>query len=158
MIKRVLLYVEDEESDAFLFKIAFRKIGVRDAFHHATDGEDAIRYLSGLGRYANRELYPVPCLVLLDLNLPRKNGFEFLQWRQSHATARRIPVVIYTSSNNPKDIERAYELGAAAYLIKLPGLEDWARRAGAIRDFWLEHNTPPPAVRPAAGDRPHVAV
>lgn len=144
MSQQVLLYVEDEDSDVLLLKIAFEKVGLKDRFKRAIDGEDAIKYLAGLGQYANRELYPVLCLVLLDLNLPRKNGFEVLEWKREHPLAKRIPFVIFTSSCNPRDIERAYDLGAAGYLIKLPNPEDWNKRAAAIREFWLEYNQPPP--------------
>jgi CheY-like chemotaxis protein len=140
---RTVLYVEDEESDVFLLKHAFNTIGVLEPFKVAIDGEEAIRYLAGDGPYADRRAFPFPCLMLLDLNLPRKNGFEVLQWRNDHSVARTPPVVVYTSSESPQDIDRAYELGAAAYLIKHPDLEDWVRRARVIREFWLVQNTLP---------------
>jgi len=141
-VKRIL-YIEDEESDAFILKYAFQQIGVEDPFDVITDGEQAIRYLSGEGNYADRERFPIPCLILLDLNLPRKSGFEVLEWRRAHSVARLIPVVIFTSSQNAADIRQAYELGAAGYLTKVPGPADCCDRACAIRDFWLDHNIPP---------------
>ena len=105
MVKHVL-YVEDEEGDAFLLKYAFQKIGIQDPFQLVADGEQAIQYLSGQGEYSDRQRFPMPCLILLDLNLPRRNGFEVLEWRREHPVARLIPVVIFTSSSNPADIRR----------------------------------------------------
>lgn len=139
-----ILYVEDEESDAFLLKHCFLKLGIHDPFQLVTDGEEAIAYLSGNGAYVDRDHYPLPCLILLDLNLPKKNGFEILEWRRRHSLISLIPVVIFTSSSNPEDIRHAYELGASAYLIKLPNPTDWGTRASAIRAFWVEQNTLPP--------------
>jgi len=143
MVKHVL-YVEDEESDAFLLKHCFQRIGIENPFQLVTDGERAIQYLSGGPPYAERQRFPLPCLILLDLNLPRRNGFEVLEWRREHPVAKLIPVVIFTSSHNPEDVRRAYELGAAGYLTKLPNPNAWGKCACAIRDFWLGHNTPPP--------------
>ena len=143
MVKHVL-YVEDEEADAFLLKHAFEKIGITEPFQLVTDGEQAIEYLAGRPPYADRDRFPLPCLILLDLNLPRRNGFEVLQWRRDDPVCRLIPVVVFTSSSKPEDVRRAYDLGAAAYLTKLPEPDKWGKRACAIRDFWLEHNHPPP--------------
>src|SRR5690348_17664555 len=100
MVKH-LLYVEDEESDGFFLKLCFQEIGIQEPFQLVTDGEQAIHYLSGQGPYADRQRYPLPCLILLDLNLPRKSGFEILKWRRGHPVAKLIPVVIFTSSHNP---------------------------------------------------------
>ncbi len=139
-----ILYIEDEESDAFLLKHCFQQVGIEDPFQLVTDGDQAIQYLSGQGPYADRQRFPIPCLILLDLNIPKQNGFEVLEWRRQHPVAKLIPVVIFTSSSNPEDVRRAYELGAAGYLTKLPNPTDWGTRASAIRVFWLEQNTPPP--------------
>lgn len=145
-----LLYVEDEESDAFLLKHSFEQIGIPDPFHLVTDGEQAIDFLAGQGAYADHDRFALPCLILLDLNLPKKSGFEVLEWRLQHPVVRMIPVVIFTSSHNPEDVRHAYQLGAAGYLIKLPNPLEWTRRACAIRDFWLENNTPPPPCPPGS--------
>lgn len=140
---KTILYVEDEDSDVYLLNHAFQEIGLQNPFTLVTDGEQAIRYLSAQEPYTDRDRYPWPCLIMLDLNVPRINGFEVLQWRRQHGPARKIPVVVFTSSSSQQDIERAYELGAAAYLIKQPNPEEWSRCVGAIRDFWLEQNTIP---------------
>ena len=144
MVKHIL-YIEDEESDAFFLKYAFEQIGIQEPFQLITDGAQAIEYLAGEGPYADRQRFPIPCLILLDLNLPRKNGFEILEWQRQHPVARLIPVVVLSSSHNPDDVRHAYDLGAAGYLTKLSNPDDWAKRTCAIRDFWLEQNTPPPS-------------
>lgn len=143
MLKQPLLYVEDEPNDAMLLEVAFRHAGISNPLKVVSDGEQAVEYLSGKGIYADREKYPLPCLVLLDLNLPLKPGFDVLRWMRAHPNLRTLPVLIFTSSDRPHDINLAYQLGANGYLIKSPSLAEWKSRAAAIRDFWLIHNLAP---------------
>ncbi len=114
-----VLLVEDDLNDIFLVKRAFKLARIQNPLQVVTDGLEATRYLSGLEKYADRKTYPLPQLIVLDIKLPRKDGFEVLEWVKGSAPPlRRIPVVIVSSSDNPADINRAYELGANAYMIK----------------------------------------
>src|SRR5512145_859685 len=98
-----ILYVEDEENDALLMQLALGQAGLRNPLRVATDGVQAIDYLSGKGRFADREEHPLPGLVLLDLKLPRMIGFEVLAWIRQQPGYAELPVVVYTSSNSPAD-------------------------------------------------------
>ena len=113
-----LLIVEDDQDALFLLKRAFHKVGLSVPVRVAVDGEDAVAYLSGRGTYADRASHPLPCLVLLNLKLPKKSGLEVLEWMRQQRGLRRIPVVIVTTSGEERDRVRALELGAREYYIK----------------------------------------
>jgi len=114
-----VLLVEDDLSDIFLVKRAFKLAQIPGALHVVTDGQEAINYLRGDGKYADRDGWPLPKLIVTDIKMPRKTGFEVLEWvKREGAPFRRIPIVIVSGSDNPADINRAYELGANAYMVK----------------------------------------
>ncbi|RPH36155.1 MAG: response regulator [Planctomycetota bacterium] len=113
-----LLIVEDDPDALFLLKRAFTKVGLSVPVRVVMDGEDAVAYLSGRGAYADRTRHPLPCLVLLNLKLPKKSGLEVLEWIRQQPRLRRIPVVIVTTSGEERDRQRAMELGAREYTIK----------------------------------------
>jgi len=114
-----VLLVEDDLNDIFIVKRAFKQARNQSPLQVVTDGEEAINYLRGEGKYANREAHPLPRLVVMDLKMPGRSGFEVLEWIKTHGrTLRRIPVIIVSSSDEPADINRAYESGANAYMIK----------------------------------------
>lgn len=113
-----VLYVEDDDDDVFFMRRAFEKAGVRHPIVLVPDGQEAIHYLSGAGKYADRAEYPTPCLVLLDLKLPRKTGLEVLRWIRQKPAFQNLIVAVMTSSNNILDIDQAYGLGANAYSVK----------------------------------------
>ena len=114
----VILVVEDREDDILLIRRAFDRASVTNPIQVVRDGEEAIAYLIGEGQYANRDEYPLPVLVLLDLKLPRKDGFEVLSWIRSQPGIRSLPVVVLTSSNQIRDVNRAYQLGANSFFVK----------------------------------------
>jgi len=139
----VVLLVEDNPDDAFLIKRAFKKAKLANPLFVVEDGEEAVAYLAGEGRFSDREAYPFPMLMLLDLKLPKMSGFEVLQWRMEHPETKRLPVVVLTSSNQTPDIARAYDLGASSYLVKpvsFDGLMDMVKVLGM---YWLILNEVP---------------
>jgi CheY-like chemotaxis protein len=114
-----VMLVEDDLNDIFIVKRAFKLAHIQSPLQVVTDGEDAIDYLRGEGKYSDRGTYPLPHLVVMDLKMPRKTGFEVLEWiKRDGRPLRRVPVVIVSSSDNPADVNRAYELGANAYMVK----------------------------------------
>ncbi|HVE42650.1 MAG TPA: response regulator [Planctomycetota bacterium] len=139
------LLVEDNPDQAFFTTRALIKVGFPDPIRVATDGEEAIAYLQGTGDFQDRSRFPVPSLVLLDLRLPRKSGFEVLEWARAQAEFRELPIVILTTSDAPADQDRAAALGASSYLVKPLELRDLTAMAEQLRRTWLPNLrlTPP---------------
>jgi CheY-like chemotaxis protein len=135
-----ILHVEDEEADQFLVQFAFKRAGVDIPLRTVTDGELAIQYLSGAGAFADRQNYPLPRLVLLDLKLPKRGGLEVLEWIRQQPGFRSLVVVIFSSSAQPGDLERAYHLGANSFVQKPPGLEPTVEFARLLKGWWLGQN------------------
>jgi CheY-like chemotaxis protein len=147
-----ILLVEDEPDAVTLLKHAFAKVGITNPVHIVHDGDHAIAYLRGEGRYADRSVHPVPRLILLDLKLPRCSGLEVLEWIRSAQPLRGIPVVVMTSSKERSDVRRAYAAGANSYLVKPSSLNRLIELSAAFRDYWLVHNESLPALSgPPAG-------
>ncbi|HVM48481.1 MAG TPA: response regulator [Candidatus Acidoferrum sp.] len=122
----VVLYAEDEETDVLLMRLALKRSGLPCVLMAVSDGAEAIDYLSGNGDFADRARHPLPCLVLLDLKMPRKTGFEVLSWMRQQEQFARLPVIIYTSSGGEDDRERARALGATEYTVKKADVGDMA--------------------------------
>jgi DNA-binding response OmpR family regulator len=139
---RTILLVEDEENDVFFMQQAMQKAGVENPIQVATDGQEAIDYFKGTGKFANREEFPLPCLVLLDLKLPHVMGLDVLKWIRKQPEIKAI-VVILSSSKEEADIATAYRLGANAYLVKPPEVSKLVDMVKSIKDFWLTQNTSP---------------
>jgi CheY-like chemotaxis protein len=129
------LLVEDDANDVLLMRAAFDSLGVA-APMEVTDGEQAHAYLAGRDAYADRLRYPLPSVVLLDLKLPRKSGFEVLEWRQQQPALQQIPFIILTASNEVSDIRRAYALGANSYLVKPTGYGRLVDMVRSILHYW----------------------
>jgi CheY-like chemotaxis protein len=115
-----ILLVEDNDDDVFFMRHALQKAKVGLPVQVVPNGQAALDYLSGEGRYADREKYPLPTLIFLDLKMPYVNGFEVLAWMQRQTFTPEIQVVVLTSSPEDRDRQRAKELGARAYLVKPP--------------------------------------
>src|SRR6478672_12672813 len=116
-----ILLVEDDSNDVLLIQRAFRKASLSNPLQIVEDGEAAILYLKGEESFADRDRYPLPRLILLDLKLPRKSGFEVLVWLRQQPKFYGLPVVVLTSSKEKNDIQQAYLLGANSYLVKPVG-------------------------------------
>ena len=130
---RPILLIEDDPEAADLLRLAFQKAGLQRPLRVLRDGDAAVAYLSGEPPYENRDENPPPCLLLLDLKLPRKSGLEVLAWLRSRANTRPLPVVMITSSAAESDIEEALRLGIRAYYVKPSDFDDLKRLARMIR-------------------------
>jgi len=137
------LVAEDDENDVFFLQRAFQQAKVENPLHVVRDGQEAIDYLSGDGKFSDRNLYPLPQLFILDLKMPRKTGLEVLRWLQEQPELRCLPVLVLSSSAQRTDIETAYELGANAFVVKPASLEKRVELAKLIGRFWLEFNEGP---------------
>jgi len=138
-----LLLVEDDPNDVLLIRYAFRRANLTMPMGVVSNGDEAVDYLSGCGKYTDRETYPLPSLILLDLKLPCRSGLEVLTWLRSQPGLRRIPVVMLTSSGECRDIDSAYDAGASSYLVKPVTLTSLESMIAALCSYWLEENCYP---------------
>jgi DNA-binding response OmpR family regulator len=130
---RPILLIEDDAEAAELLRIALKKAGLRRPLRVLSNGDEAVAYLSGTPPYENRDQNPAPCLLLLDVKLPRRSGLEVLTWLRSRIAYRPLPVVMITSSSASADIEEALKLGIRAYCVKPSDFEDLKKLARMIR-------------------------
>ena len=143
-MSQTILLVEDDANDVYFMKRAAREAGVLDSLHVAQDGQEAMDYLDGLGEYADRQRFPLPCLVLLDLKLPRAMGFEVLKWIRQQPALKNTRVIVLTSSDLKADVDLAHQLGANAYLVKPPTPDKLKEMIARIKQYWLDLNRPAP--------------
>ena len=134
---------DDDENDIFLLRRAFRDADVRNPLHAVSDGQEAIDYLLGEGKYADRIEFPFPSIVILDLKMPRKTGLDVLRWLRDEAGLSCLPTIMLSSSAHPSDVENAYLLGANAFVVKPPGMSERTELARMIKGFWLTLNEAP---------------
>jgi CheY-like chemotaxis protein len=132
-----ILLVEDSADDALLIKRAFRKAKIANPIQTVSDGDEAVAYLSGAERYGDRRQFPLPVMIILDLKLPRRSGFEVLEWLRSQPGLKRTPVVVLTSSKETVDVNHAYELGANSYLLKPVTFEALQEIMKTVNLYWL---------------------
>ncbi|HEY8382519.1 MAG TPA: response regulator [Microvirga sp.] len=138
-VHRVLI-VEDDPDDRHMIARAFRKANVEAELDFAEDGDQALAYLDGALR---GEGAVVPTVILLDLKLPRRSGFEVLAYVKADGHLRRVPVVILTSSRESTDLARAYDLGANSYLVKPVRPDALLQIAAQVDSYWLRLNEQP---------------
>jgi len=137
MKRQLILHVENDPDDVFLVQRAFRDAFITAPVQVVEDGRRATEYLSGEGSYSDRQKYPLSCLIFLDLNLPRMNGTEFLGWLREQPVLKRIPVIVFTSSQHPGDIDSSFELGASSYMVKPFSYKNLLEQVRAFKQYWL---------------------
>lgn len=144
MAKALILLAEDDSGDVLLMRRAMEKASVSHPMNVVGDGEEAIQYIQGEGQFADRKTHPFPAILLLDLNMPKKSGFEVLEWIRSQAELKRLPVVILSTSNQEQDVRKAYNLGANSYLTKPMNFNHLVDMMKVVEANWLRINVPPP--------------
>ena len=144
----VILLAEDEEDYVLLIQRAFAQAKIPNPLHVVWNGQEAISYLKGDGKYSNREEYPLPDLFLLDLKMPRVNGFEVLKWVREQPGLAPLRVLVLTSSDQIRDVNEAYKLGANSFLVKPMDFQDFAQLSRLIQEFWLKASKAPETYRP----------
>ncbi len=148
----VFLLVEDRLDDITLAKRAFRQLKLNNPLHIVTSGEDAFAYLTGYGKYADRDTFPLPDIILLDLKLPGMDGFELLAEIRKRPELNPVRILVLTSSEQIYDINRAYSLGANSFLVKPNDFQDFRQLMVTLNAFWLQTNkmtSVAPTVAPA---------
>jgi CheY-like chemotaxis protein len=141
-----VLHVDDDPNDTALLQAATRKANLNVTLHNVEDFEQTVSYLNGSGVYANRALYPLPTLILLDLKMPRATGFEVLRWIRNHPKLSHVPVIVLSGSELQEDIRRAYVGGANSYLVKPLGFDALVNLIKNIHTVWLTATQPLRAV------------
>ena len=138
-----ILYGEDDPNDALLLQHSFRNARILNPLRIIEDGQTAIDYLAGVGEFADRRLHPLPCLIILDIKLPRKTGLDVLQWLRQASDLPCLPVIVFSSSARREDVDNAYHLGANSYVVKPAGIAERTELAHLIAGYWLKFNEPP---------------
>ena len=139
----VILLVEDRDDDVFLVRRALRQAKVFNPFFLVRDGEEALSYLEGKGKYRNRDEYPLPDIMLLDLKMPKMDGFEVLRYVRSKPEFKALRIIVLTSSEELKDVNKAYEIGANSFLVKPLEFDNYPAMLRTLASFWLQHSRAP---------------
>jgi CheY-like chemotaxis protein len=139
----LLLIIEDDPNDVLLLEKAFIKYKFPVEILSFQDGEEALAYLTGKGKFQNRKKHPFPDIILVDLKLPRVSGFEILEWVKNHPLRKVTPVIVLSSSKQKQDVLRAYQSGANSYLVKPIGFNELQKLVEIFGNYWLEHNEIP---------------
>ena len=132
----LILIAEDNESDALLLHRTFNLIGLANRVEILSDGVEAMDYLSGAGKYADRASFPFPAVLFTDIKMPRVDGFELLQWLREHPEYAVVPTIVFSGSGEAADVRRAYNLGANAYLVKPSSIEQLEKMMRRTYEFW----------------------
>ena len=139
----LLLVVEDSDEDFAVLQRLMKRMAVQNPIYRCADGDEVLEFLYQSGDYTDQDTVPRPSIILLDLNLPGTDGREVLEQLKQDGDLREIPVVVFTTSSNPKDIEFCYQNGANGYLVKPVNSLELQRTVQAFVNYWLEANTPP---------------
>ena len=142
-----ILLAEDEENDVVLFKRALVKAGLDIGFQRVNDGEEAIAYLRGINRFEDRKAFPVPDLLVVDLKMPKRTGFEVIDWVRK-SSVKRLRIVVLSSSHEAQDINRAYESGANSYVAKPPAFDQLVATVKNLHTYWSDVSETPDIPQP----------
>ena len=137
----VVLYVEDEEADVFFVQRAFEFLRATSPLRVIRNGRDAVDYLAGNGRFSDRQRYPLPSLVLLDLHLPAVSGMEVLEWIRQQPQFQLLPVVIFSGSSLENDQQQALQRGANDFIVKPLNMSRVQDVLRSVLDRWLKDNS-----------------
>lgn len=132
---QTILLVDDSVDDIFLVRTAFENVKLTNPIQEAHNGDEAIAYLQGKPPFENRTKFPLPALMLLDLNMPTRNGFQVLEWLRAQPGLKRLNVVILTASLREEDVDRAFDLGANSFLVKPSSIEGLTAICRCLRDW-----------------------
>jgi CheY-like chemotaxis protein len=141
--EETILLVEENPKDVLLMQRAVRKAGIVNPVQIVNDGDAAVLYLSGQAPYNDRNIYPLPVLILLDLKLPRRSGAEVLMWLRQQPGIKRLPVVVLTASKEYIDINNVYDLGVNAYIVKPVAFNELVEIVRTLNLHWIIFNEKP---------------
>ena len=133
----LILLAEDDDNDIELLRRAFANADIRNPMEVVRDGDEAVAYLKGEGKFSDRVKYPIPALMLLDLNMPRRDGFQVLDWIRRQSGLNAMRVIVLTVSRDIYDVTRAYRYGANSFFVKSMDSQTFVQLVEAIRGYWL---------------------
>lgn len=136
---QIILLVDDSENDLLLMRIAFKNAGSTCLLHEVHNGVEAIAYLNGESPYDDRTKFPLPAVVLLDINMPMKDGFAVLAWARAQPALKRLSIIMLTASMRPEDVERAFDSGANSFLVKPTSLDELTKMLRCLGE-WLAYD------------------
>ncbi len=143
-VEDTILLVEDDDNDVFIMKYALEQAGVANPLQVVTDGQMALDYLAGAGKYADQNKFPQPFIVFLDLKLPYVHGFEVLSWMSKQEALKSVPVIALTGSDLENDRQQAYALGARSYLVKPPTADKLIGIFDSLASHWFSRSRTAP--------------
>ena len=138
-----ILVADDSEDDVVLLKRAFLRAGIDAAIEFVSDGQDAVDYLGGRAPFDDRQRFPLPKLMMLDVKMPGVDGFDVLEWLRRQPGLRGLPVIMWSSSEQQEDVNRAYALGANSYLAKPTQTDRFEEMVKAIELYWMKTSALP---------------
>jgi CheY-like chemotaxis protein len=139
-----VLLAEDNPNDVFLVRRAFRENNALNPVHAVENGEEAIQYLAGEGKYSNRDAFPFPVLFLLDLKMPVKDGLEVLRWLHDHPDIpHKLPVVVLSSTELPNETQIAYAMDIQACIVKPLNYATLREKIRILKEYWLDYEAKP---------------
>jgi CheY-like chemotaxis protein len=144
----VILLADDNDDDVVSLRLALRRARIEVPLHVVRDGEEAIAYLRGVGKFSNRAEFPLPDLFLLDLRMPKVDGFEVLEWLRQQPSLAPLRTIVLTASDDFFDVDRAFALGANSFLTKSMDLRDFENTLEATFNYWLKTTRAPHVQRP----------
>jgi CheY-like chemotaxis protein len=142
-----ILVVEDQEADFILLKRAFERVKVTNPIQWARDGYEALDYLQGKAKYADRSKFPLPDLLIVDLKMPRMSGFELLDYIHNNPDFRVIPTIVMSASKQDADLKKAYDLGASTFFVKPTDFSTLVDLVKRLYDYWKMAEKPPSSLR-----------
>ncbi|HLX69886.1 MAG TPA: response regulator [Verrucomicrobiae bacterium] len=137
-----IMVIEDDPNDQFLIVQAFKKIGVTDPIQVVADGAEAIAYMMGEGKYADRQKYAYPTFIITDLKMPKCDGFAVLEFLKNNPEWKVIPTIVLSASSDPDDIKKSYMLGASSYHVKPRSHEELLNQLAVINAYWMTCQVP----------------
>jgi CheY-like chemotaxis protein len=141
--EKTILIAEDSEQDLQMLLRAFQSAGVQNPVKVVHDGLEAIHYLAGVGIYADRAQYPFPSILLLDLNMPKRDGFDVLTFLEENSLSTKLLKIVLTGLSDRRLIDKAYHMGANSFLHKPTRPEDLQNLVHFFKDYWLIFNKAP---------------
>ena len=141
--KPAVLWVDDNPDDLLLFQLAWEKAQVTNPIRCTTCRKEAMEYLEGRGKFSNRDAFPLPCVVVIDMRLPDGKASDFLRWIRCHPAFKSLVVIVLSGTANQEEVNEAYRCGANSFLLKSPNPRDLQTTVSLIQSYWLTRTSLP---------------